>query len=70
MISTFTSVNSISVIFYCIVDGIHSGETKVSCLKYIVKNVTMSFHLTFFSILGVDFCHQNFGPLENKRIFF
>lgn len=27
----------------------------------------MSFHLTFFSILGIDFCHQNFGPLENKK---
>ena len=51
-------------------DDIYSGKTKVSCLKYIVKNVTMSFHLTFFSILGVDFCHQNFGPLENKKFSF
>lgn len=55
MTRTFTFVNSISVLFCCVVDNIHSGKTKVNCLKYIVKYVPISTHLTFFSILGLDF---------------
>lgn len=66
---TFTFVNSISVIFCCIVDDKHSGKTKVNCLKYIVKNVPISSHLTFFSILGLDFRHQNLDPWKAEFSF-
>lgn len=48
LVKTFTFVNSISVTFCCIVDDIHSGKTKVNCLKYIVKNGTI-FPFNIFS---------------------
>lgn len=45
---------------------INSDKTKANCLKYIVKNVPISSHLTFFSILGLDFRHQNLDPWKTK----
>lgn len=51
-----------------VVGDIHSGKTKTNCLKYIVKNVPISTHLTFFSISGPDFWHPNSWTLG--KVFF
>lgn len=34
---TFNFVNSISVIFCCVMDDIQRGKTKVNCLKCMIK---------------------------------